>query len=49
LQLRRLGGGRRQGTITGAKFHSFTSEDPAKNNVLDIRNYRGQIAIGRCA
>jgi hypothetical protein len=33
-------------TITGAKFHSFTSEDPAKNNVLDIRNYRGQIAVG---
>jgi hypothetical protein len=33
-------------TITGAKFHSFTSKDPAKNNVLDIRNYRGQIYIG---
>jgi len=33
-------------TITGAKFHSFTSNDPAKNNLLDIRNYRGQISIG---
>lgn len=33
-------------TITGAKFHSFTSDDPAKNHLLDIRNYRGQIAIG---
>jgi hypothetical protein len=26
-------------TITGAEFHSFTSDDPTKNNVLDIRNY----------
>jgi hypothetical protein len=33
-------------TLTGAKFHSFTSNDPAKNNLLDIRNYRGQISIG---
>jgi hypothetical protein len=33
-------------TLTGAKFHSFSSNDPAKNNLLDIRNYRGQIAIG---
>jgi hypothetical protein len=33
-------------TITGAKFHSFSSEDPGKNDLLDIRNYRGQIAIG---
>jgi hypothetical protein len=33
-------------TLTGAKFQSFTSNDPAKNNLLDIRNYHGQIAIG---
>ncbi len=33
-------------TITGAKFHSFASKDPAKNNVIDIRNYHGQIFIG---
>ena len=33
-------------TLTGAKFHSFTSSDPAKNNVLEIRNYHGQISIG---
>jgi hypothetical protein len=33
-------------TLTGAKFHSFASDDPAKNNALDIRGYRGQIAIG---
>jgi hypothetical protein len=33
-------------TITGAEFHSFTLDDPAKNNVLEIRNYHGQIAIG---
>lgn len=33
-------------TLTGAKFHSFTSRDPAKNTLLDIRNYRGQISIG---
>ena len=33
-------------TLTGAKFQSFTSKDPAKNNVLDIRNYHGQISIG---
>ena len=35
-----------QATLTGAKFHSFSSTDPAKNNLLDIRNYRGQIAVG---
>lgn len=33
-------------TISGAKFQSFTSNDPAKNNLLDIRGYHGQIAIG---
>jgi hypothetical protein len=33
-------------TLTGAKFHSFSSNDPAKNNLLDIRNYHGQISIG---
>ena len=33
-------------TLTGAKFQSFTSGDPAKNTVLDIRNYHGQISIG---
>jgi hypothetical protein len=33
-------------TITGAKFQSFTSNDPAKNTLLDIRSYHGQIAIG---
>jgi len=33
-------------TITGAKFHSFASTDPEKNNVLDIRNYQGQIFVG---
>lgn len=33
-------------TITGAKFHSFTSTDPEKNNVIDIRNYHGQLFIG---
>ena len=33
-------------TLTGAKFHSFPSADPAKNNVLDIRGYHGQICIG---
>ncbi|HVV73343.1 MAG TPA: hypothetical protein VHI52_17860, partial [Verrucomicrobiae bacterium] len=33
-------------TLTGAKFHSFTSSDPLKNTLLDIRNYRGQISIG---
>lgn len=33
-------------TITGAKFHSFTSADPAKNNLIDIRNYKGQLFIG---
>lgn len=33
-------------TLTGAKFQSITSNDPAKNNVLGIRNYHGQIAIG---
>jgi hypothetical protein len=33
-------------TLTGAKFQSFTSTDPAKNNVLVIRGYHGQIAIG---
>jgi hypothetical protein len=35
-----------QATITGAKFHSFPSKDPAKNNLIDIRSYRGQIFIG---
>jgi hypothetical protein len=35
-------------TITGAKFHSFPSNDPAKNNLIDIRNYHGQIFIGPC-
>jgi len=33
-------------TLTGAKFQSFTSTDPTKNTVLDIRNYHGQISIG---
>ncbi len=33
-------------TLTGAKFQSFISNDPAKNSVLDIRNYHGQISIG---
>jgi hypothetical protein len=33
-------------TITGAKFQSFTSNDPAKNTLLDIRGYHGQIAVG---
>lgn len=33
-------------TITGAKFHSFPSKDPAKNTLVDIRNYHGQISIG---
>jgi hypothetical protein len=33
-------------TLTGAKFQSFTSDDPSKNNLLDIRNYQGQILIG---
>jgi hypothetical protein len=33
-------------TITGAKFQSFTSNDPAKNTLLDIRNYHGQISVG---
>lgn len=33
-------------TITGAKFQSFSSDDPAKNTLLDIHNYHGQIAIG---
>ncbi len=33
-------------TLTGAKFHSFTAEDPSRNNVLEIRNYQGQIALG---
>jgi hypothetical protein len=33
-------------TLTGAKFHSFSSSDPAKNNVLEIHNYHGQIALG---
>lgn len=33
-------------TITGAKFQSFTSQDPAKNNLLDIRGYHGHISIG---
>jgi hypothetical protein len=33
-------------TITGAKFHSFTSDDPARNTLLDVRGYHGQISIG---
>ena len=33
-------------TITGAKVHSFASKDPAKNNLIDIRNYHGEIFIG---
>lgn len=33
-------------TLTGAKFHSFTSPDPSKNNLIDIRDYQGQIFIG---
>ncbi len=33
-------------TLTGAKFHSFTSSDPSKNTLLDIRNYQGQISVG---
>lgn len=33
-------------TLTGAKFQSFTSSDLKKNNVLEIRDYRGQIFIG---
>lgn len=33
-------------TIAGAKFQSFSSTDPGKNTLLDIRNHHGQIAIG---
>jgi hypothetical protein len=33
-------------TIQGAKFHSFASTDPKKNNILDIRGYRGDLFIG---
>jgi hypothetical protein len=33
-------------TITGAKFHSFESTDPAKNTLIDIHNYRGELFIG---
>jgi len=33
-------------TITGAKFHSFPSKDPAKNTVIDVRDYHGQIFFG---
>jgi hypothetical protein len=33
-------------TLTGAKFQSFPSDDPAKNNLIEIRDYHGQIAIG---
>jgi pectate lyase-like protein len=33
-------------TISGAKFQSFSSDDPAKNSLLEIRNYHGQISIG---
>jgi hypothetical protein len=33
-------------TLTGAKFQSFTSADPEKNNMLNIREYRGQVFIG---
>ena len=33
-------------TIGGAKFHSFASSDPAKNSLLEIRGYQGQVALG---
>lgn len=33
-------------TLTGAKFHSFASTDQAKNTLLEVRGYHGQIAIG---
>lgn len=33
-------------TIQGAKFQSFTSTDPAKNTVFDVRNYGGEIFFG---
>jgi hypothetical protein len=33
-------------TIGGAKFHSFASDDPKKNNILDVRGYRGELFIG---
>jgi len=33
-------------TIQGSKFHSFTSDDPKKNNILDVRGYRGELFIG---
>lgn len=33
-------------TLTGAKFHSFMSPDPGKNNVIDIRHYHGEIFVG---
>jgi len=33
-------------TLTGAKFQSFASPDPAKNTVIDIRDYHGQIFVG---
>lgn len=33
-------------TIQGAKVQFFTSEDPAKNNAIEIRNYHGQIFFG---
>lgn len=33
-------------TLTGAKFQSFSSSDPGRNNVLDIRGYRGQVFVG---
>jgi hypothetical protein len=33
-------------TIQGAKFHSFASEDPKKNTLLDVRGYHGQLFIG---
>jgi len=33
-------------TLTGAKFQSFSSNDPAKNTMLDIRGYRGDVFVG---
>jgi hypothetical protein len=33
-------------TLTGAKFQSFPSPDPARNNLIDIRQYRGQVFVG---
>lgn len=33
-------------TVGGAKFHSFASDDPKKNNILDVRGYRGELFLG---